>query len=110
MYDYNASVERVIDGDTVRMLVDHGMYLRSSQSIRLIDVHAPELGDAGGPEARDFVNAWVAVHLHDPAAPWPFHLVTEKDKQTFNRYIGVISCKACGAVLNDDINAFLETP
>lgn len=108
MYEYYAQLESVTDGDTVRLLIDHGMYIRSSHPIRLAYVHAPELNTPEGKQARLHVGDWFITHGtgHDPQL-WPYVVVTEKDRRTFNRYIGVISCRSCGAVLNDDINIWM---
>ena len=38
MYDYRAAVSHVTDGDTVRFLIDMGMYVRTEQAIRLLNV------------------------------------------------------------------------
>lgn len=104
MYDYQSKVERVVDGDTVRMTIDHGMFIRSSQSIRLLGVLAPELGKPGGTDARAFVIGWFSNHSHHSHhGEWAFLVVTQKDKQTFNRYVGVVICQACQAVLNMDV-------
>jgi micrococcal nuclease len=108
MYEYKAQMERVVDGDTVRFLIDHGMYLRSSQSIRLFEVMAPELSEPGGKDARQFVIDWFAKHGdHEPDGPWLYQLITQKDKQTFNRYVGEVVCRQCGACLNDDVIEYL---
>ncbi len=114
MWNYQVAVERVVDGDTCRFLIDHGCFIRSSQSIRLIDVNAPELNELGGKAAREFVTEWVRTHetTHSLIAPlWPFILTTLKDKQTFNRYLGMVACVQCGASLNSDVNHYLaNTP
>ena len=112
MYDYAAKLEQVTDGDTVRLTVDHGMHIRSSQAIRLLDVYAPESRDVGGFETRSFVAAWVFDHRHPradgrPGPEWPLHVVTIKDATTFNRYIGTVTCSFCGQSLNADINVYV---
>ena len=111
MFDYQSQVERVTDGDTVRFLLDQGMYNRTAQAIRLTGVHSPELNEPNGKECRQFVIDWLQEHSgsHDSLAPlkWPFLVRTAKDKQTFNRYIGKVSCLSCEASLNDSINAWL---
>ena len=104
MYDYQAAVTHVTDGDTVRFLIDQGMYVRSEQAIRLKDVYAPEKSTPEGREARVKVADWVANHLH-LSKPWPFHLVTEKDRQTFNRYVGTGTCSTCGESLNEHLRS-----
>lgn len=98
MYTYRAVVTRVTDGDTVRFLIDMGMYVRTEQAIRLKDVYAPELSTQEGKDARDKVLLWVAEHRHD--REWPLVISTDKDKQTFNRYIGEVLCTQCATTLN----------
>jgi len=98
MYDYRATMTRVTDGDTVRFLIDMGMYVRTEQAIRLKDVYAPELSTPEGKDARDKVILWLGEHQH--GKPWPYVIVTEKDKQTFNRYIGEVLCPQCAETLN----------
>ena len=41
----------------------------------------------------------MANHLH--GQQWPFQIVTQKDKQTFNRYVGEVTCATCHEVLNE---------
>lgn len=100
MYNYQAAVSRVTDGDTVRFLIDMGMYVRTEQAIRLKDVFAPELSTPEGKVARDSVILWLAEHLHSVGKTWPYTIDTEKDKQTFNRFVGEVKCAACGNSLN----------
>lgn len=47
-----ATVVDVIDGDTVRLDVDLGFYVRVRLSCRLAGLNAPERNEPGGPEAR----------------------------------------------------------
>lgn len=42
-YKYKAEVERVIDGDTVRLKVDLGFRLTYTDNFRLIGIDAPEM-------------------------------------------------------------------
>lgn len=49
------TVERVVDGDTLRVLGDDG----ARHTLRLLGVDAPESGQDGGAEAREFVAARV---------------------------------------------------
>lgn len=109
MWDYRAQLVRVTDGDTVRFNLDHGMSIRSVQAIRLAGVDAPEMDTPAGKAARLWVVDWFASHDHDDLNEWPFRVTTVKDRRTFNRYIGVVRCDVCGAVLNDDVNAYLVT-
>lgn len=46
-----AAVERVVDGDTLRLVLDNG----DRRTLRLQGVDAPESGQGGGVEAREFL-------------------------------------------------------
>lgn len=74
-----ARVERVVDGDTLRLVrtrvvgcVD-GLILTATDAapvpVRLVHVDTPERGETGWAQARDDLLAWVASHdrltLHD---------------------------------------------
>jgi micrococcal nuclease len=55
MFEYDAVIERVVDGDTVRVDVDMGFYAHSKNvRLRFLRVFASELRDGGGGlAARD---------------------------------------------------------
>lgn len=51
-YVYNATIQRVIDGDTIVANVDLGFEMwRMAQTFRLLGINAREHDQAGGPEA-----------------------------------------------------------
>lgn len=109
MWTYRALVLRVLDGDTVRLLVDLGFYARQQVDLRLKDVAAPELNQPGGPEAREFVATWLAS---TPRLDWPLvvttevtHAVEPTQTRTFARYVGDIW--SGDRHLNADINQYL---
>jgi endonuclease YncB( thermonuclease family) len=52
-YVRNATVVRVIDGDTLEADLDLGWRHTWRSSVRLAGLNARELRDPGGPEARD---------------------------------------------------------
>lgn len=95
---------RPIDGDTIWAHIDDGRRHYSHESIRLKDVYAPELFSGSeaerqaGAEATNELRFWFEEHVHhypaafDLAADFPFRLNTERDRQTFNRYVGEIEC------------------
>lgn len=57
-YRYSATIDRVIDGDTLVASVDLGfqVWLRN-QTFRVLGINARELTQPGGPEARDNLTA-----------------------------------------------------
>jgi len=105
MYDYQARIERIIDGDTIIVTIDHGMNIRSVQSLRLLRVFAPErsTGQAGS-DATHALADWVAGH-HESDNEWAIHVTTHKDSRTFNRYLAEVVCAGCGDSLNDHLRA-----
>jgi len=59
-YRYTATIDRVIDGDTVVASVDLGFHVwLRNQTFRLLGLNARELTQPGGLEARDNLAAIV---------------------------------------------------
>ena len=56
LYTYRASVERVIDGDTVLASIDCGFYTRVRKKLRLRGIDCAEADTASGQSALKFVN------------------------------------------------------
>lgn len=42
MYNYKATVERIVDGDTIDVVIDLGFKITTNQRIRLKDINTPE--------------------------------------------------------------------
>ena len=53
MFDYRATVVKVTDGDSLKLNVDLGFDTWHVGAFRLLGLAARELGQPGGPEARD---------------------------------------------------------
>lgn len=61
MYDYNAALVRVVDGDTVRLDIDLGFWeWRHSQSYRFLRVDAPEMSTPEGIAAKSWLETYLA--------------------------------------------------
>lgn len=56
MYEYRATVLRIIDGDGYVMRVDLGWHVAIEGSIRLLGVNCPESGTDAGTAATAFVT------------------------------------------------------
>jgi len=54
VYDYQAQVLNVHDGDTLRLRTDLGFYIRFDQTVRLAGLNAPELSTPEGKAAQAF--------------------------------------------------------
>lgn len=57
--EYPCLVERVIDGDTIDVAVDHGFGIVSKQRIRVVGVNTPEIETPEGLEVKQAVDRWL---------------------------------------------------
>jgi micrococcal nuclease len=60
-YNFNATVVRWVDGDTVQLLIDLGFYVFVKVKCRLSHVNAPESKTPAGPAATKFSEAFAPV-------------------------------------------------
>lgn len=82
MYQYKATVERVIDGDTLDVTVDLGFFLTSRMRVRLRGVNTPETRGPERPEGLK-VKAFVQEQL-----PLGKHVVIDTYKiGKYGRYL-----------------------
>ena len=58
-YVYRAKIVKVIDGDTIDVLLGRGFGDTSKKRLRLADLHAPELHQQDGKRAKQKVEEWV---------------------------------------------------
>lgn len=86
---FRARCTRVVDGDTLDVVIDQGMHTQRTERVRLLGVNAPELHGAtreAGIVARSWVDAWiVAAGL----GTWPLVIQTYK-ADVFGRYLATI--------------------
>ncbi len=98
MFQYEANVIRIVDGDTLLLDVDLGFTLRLKVRVRLARVQAPELAN------------WAADGLHNPAIDWlnevipPGSVVVVDIMKTekYGRWLGTLRYKR-GSTSRDDI-------
>lgn len=105
LYWYRAAAVRVIDGDTIVVDVDLGMRVRTEVSLRLAGVNTPELHGAtlaAAVIARGVTTSWLAA-LAGPR--WPLLVHTQRDGQSFNRYVAEVRSVDTGESLNDVLAA-----
>jgi micrococcal nuclease len=105
MYQYKASVERVVDGDTIDLTIDLGFKITTHQRIRLAGINTPEIFSAKkdspehilGMEAKEFVENRVAANNNE--------VIIETDKLVgkYGRYIGTILLADSEKTLNDEL-------
>ena len=61
LYKYRATIGRVVDGDTVDVLVFLGFRVTHEVRVRLMGINAPERNALGGSEATAFVKGKLPV-------------------------------------------------
>lgn len=100
-YTYpKCTMVRVIDGDTVVVVIDVGLEMSKRETVRLAGLNAPEADTPAGQAAASAVRAWfaeesstVTIRTHKP---------DPRDK--FGRYLAEIVSRS-GRCLNDDLVA-----
>lgn len=111
MYEYQATVWNVVDGDTIDVTVDLGFRMHREIRLRLtaIDTHEIHGVETDSEEYRrgktetEFVESWIASGRTGDRN-WPFIIRTEKTGK-YGRYLAEVERKTDGAVLNDDLPA-----
>lgn len=105
MYQYKATVARVVDGDTIDLTIDLGFKITTHQRIRLAGIDTPEIYSVkkGSPEhilgleARQFVENRLAANNNE------LLIETEKFTGKYGRYIGTIILADSETTLNDEL-------
>jgi len=98
MYEYQASLMSIHDGDTVWMHVDLGCRITLDMELRLDGVDAPELRTNAG----DLALSWITQWFKDNPAPYTVRTVKDK-KEKWGRYLATVICPKTAATLNTDL-------
>lgn len=113
-FTYQCRVDRVVDGDTLDLVVDMGFQTRRTIRVRLGGLDTGEIYGvsqdsveyAVGREHADFVESWVrARRLDESDASWSFVVTTARQTGKYGRYVALLWAKNSGRVLNADIVA-----
>lgn len=91
LWTYRARPVRVIDGDTLALLIDLGFGARYEADVRIAGIDTPELGNEDGAAAAVALGRLLAPAFE--AAGWPLLVRTRKsrtgrDARSFARWIG----------------------
>lgn len=98
-FEYNCTVERIIDGDTVDVLIDLGFSLTIKQRIRLMGIDTPEV------RTRDLKEKYFGVMAKErlkELLSGNIVVVTKKEKGKYGRILGTFYNE-----LNENINQML---
>lgn len=104
-YHYAGTVERIVDGDTVQILLDLGDRTYRVRRIRLLGYDAPELfrGDdrEAGAEAKDALALIIPVGCR-------VYIRTHLDRTSFDRLLGVVHVEGSDGDLYDVAEAMVS--
>jgi micrococcal nuclease len=117
LWQYRARVDRIVDGDTLDLVIDLGFGVRltgDEARVRLRNIDTAETYGvskdseeyATGTRHKAFVEEWVArADAEVDDEEWPLFVQTEKDDERgkYGRWLAVIHRRSDGAVLNDDL-------
>lgn len=82
MYEYNATLDRVVDGDTLILTVDLGFYLKTTAPFRLARIDAPELSTEAGKQLKQLLQQYEGQ---------PVQITTSKNpKDKYGRYLAEV--------------------
>ena len=62
MYEYRATVINVVDGDTIKVLVDLGFFVFIRKSLRLARINAPEMATIEGKTSKEYLTVLLPVN------------------------------------------------
>lgn len=93
MYTYKAKVEKVVDGDTLDLLVDLGFRIHHRIRVRLLGVDCPEtrtsdkVEKSKGLEAKEYTNSYVSECMEK----YGYVLVTTESTDKYGRWLAHIN-------------------
>jgi micrococcal nuclease len=110
MYEYQAKLVEVVDGDTQDVVVDLGFHLQRQIRLRLLGVDTHETYGVDhdseeyrrGKEETEFVAAWLDEAATQYDGEWPLIVRTEK-KGKYGRYLATIERRSDGTILNETL-------
>lgn len=88
MYEYQATVNQVIDGDTIDVTIDLGFSIYQKQRVRLYGINAPETNSKDVGEREAGLSA--KVFLADKVINHQVKLYSVKPKDKYGRYLAVV--------------------
>lgn len=88
MYEYQATVNRVIDGDTIEVSVDLGFSLVWTTPVRLFGINTPETNSKVAEERAMAMQAkkWLADAINGKTV----RVKTVKPKDKYGRYLAEV--------------------
>jgi micrococcal nuclease len=101
MYEYRATLLKVVDGDTVDLRVDLGFSVHVEERFRLLGINTPEMSSK---DATERARAQAATkYMADLMSKGPVTIRTKKDESDkYGRMLATI-VNGAGVVVNEEM-------
>jgi micrococcal nuclease len=88
IYIYKAELVRVVDGDTVDLIIDLGFDTSRKERFRLYGIDAPELNTLAGKAAKAWL--WDALQPLEAIYVQTIQLSTKAKRDKYGRFLAVL--------------------
>ena len=104
MYIYKCEIVKVIDGDTLDVLIDLGFNIKMKERVRLLGVDTPEVfgqnAVPSGKEATEFTSLWVDIGQHTKGH-FELHSKKYDAREKYGRVLGEIKFVGESGMVSD---------
>lgn len=91
LYLYNATIDSVYDGDTMKLFCDLGFGIRHKITARLYGINTPEMKGKSAAQGTASRNALLSKITDEKGEFVPVVIQTKRDlKEKFGRYLAII--------------------
>jgi micrococcal nuclease len=91
IYIYKAELIRVVDGDTVDLIIDLGFDTSRKERFRLYGIDAPEMRTEAGKEAKAWL--WEVLQPLESIYVQTIQLSTKAKRDKYGRFLAVLYSK-----------------
>ena len=106
MWTYRARLLKIVDGDTLDVVIDAGFNSFRHERLRLLGVNTPEMKGTTkveGSLSKEFTRTWlIEAGVRAADRDWPLVIVTRKS-DVFGRYLATVYSDDAERCLNDDL-------
>jgi micrococcal nuclease len=88
IYIYKAELIRVVDGDTVELMIDQGFSNFTKQTMRLYGIDAPEMRTEAGKAAKKWL--WDVLQPPETIYIQTIQLETKAKRDKYGRFLAVL--------------------
>ena len=81
LYQYKGTIKKIVDGDTMDVMLDLGFNTFRLERLRLARINCPEMGTPEGQTAKDTVKVFEGLDV----------LISTKKTDKYGRYIAEVN-------------------